>query len=501
MEGIPDPGILAEPCDLLAYHHADLVEPLRRIAELPDPGQGTFFDEYVDLRDPEGGRLTDRLVEFYDKVRPKKRKRGRDTLKLRLRKIAANALRGHYFRHPPAVLYFAKADAEEYVDKPSWMKHGAISDAVTALVEAGLVERIRGKKMPWNSETASWASSYWATDELISMAMECGVSAESIDRRIPADELVQLYAPKPRAEYDRLKGGLVQPRKGKRIWFEPTEETLEWIATLEGINAFYRQQEIALGLAPADLEGWLAKRNADPDRKGSNYRLPEMFSTDIYRVFNNGDEAHPTFDEGGRLFGGWWMHLTEDLRKAITINGKPAVELDYASCHPWMLYHQRHRTVEGDLYILPEITKYEAEKGEEIGAYRPCVKWLTQVLINGRGRLEAVERPKGVVFPTGISNTELAGFIEARHQQISDAFGTGAGLGLMRTESDIALEIVTTAMTEGWTALSVHDSFITTTDQRDRLKALMIDVYTRQVGMEPMIKECGQGEIGREISQ
>ncbi|HNN55746.1 MAG TPA: hypothetical protein PKG84_05355, partial [Novosphingobium sp.] len=54
------------------------------------PGRGTFFDEHIDVRDPEGGQLVERLIEAFDTVRPKKRKRHRELLKLRLRKIAAN---------------------------------------------------------------------------------------------------------------------------------------------------------------------------------------------------------------------------------------------------------------------------------------------------------------------------------------------------------------------------------------------------------------------------
>ena len=79
----------------------------------PDPGSGTFFDEYVDLRDPEGTILTKLIMEYYDKVRPTKRKRHRKTLEFRIRRLAANALRAYYFRDCPAVLFIAKADAEQ----------------------------------------------------------------------------------------------------------------------------------------------------------------------------------------------------------------------------------------------------------------------------------------------------------------------------------------------------------------------------------------------------
>jgi hypothetical protein len=452
------------------------------------PGRGSFFDEYVDLNDPEGSALTDRLVECYDLVRSKQRMRGRDNLRLRIRRVAANALRGHFFRKPPSILYFRGAAALQYEDKPSWMRHGALGDIVDALADADLLHRINGRKMPWYSSNKSWTSSFWADDALVRAATECGVTPESIHRRLPSDALVQLYAPKPKAGFDSIGRDVIRPRKGKRISFEPTAETEGWTATLEAINTFYRQQEIAIGRTQAELDLWLAKRNADPERKGAAYRLPELFSTDIRRVFNNGVGENPGFNDGGRLFGGWWMHVPESLRQSIIINSSPTIELDYANCHPRMLYHQKGLVADGDLYEMPEIAAYEKKIGVPPDTYRPYIKWLMQILINGRGRPEIVKPPEWMALPVDIPFREVVTFIEARHKPISDAFGTGAGLQLMRLESDIALEIVAGAIEQGWTVLSVHDSFITTECQRDRLKTMMIDVYHGKLNQQPVIK-------------
>ena len=471
MDGNNDPGLLPQPGFGHSLAASDPVTAEDRSGAFIAPGRGTFFDEHTELPDPEGTMLTERLVEIYDRECPRTRKRGRNILRLRLRKLAANALRGHFFRKPSPVLYYRGAAIKEWEDKPRWMKYGALADVVDAFEGAGLVKGITGKKMPWNSKINSWVSSYWATDELVSLAAECGITAESIDRRVPTVDLVQLYAPKGKTEFDRITGMLIQPRKGKRIEFEPTAQTLAWTETLEAINTFYRQQGIALGLTSAELELWLADRNADPDRKGAPYRMPETFSTDIYRVFNNGNMANPTFDAGGRLFGGWWMHIPEDLRQAITINGMQTVELDYSHCHPRMLYHERGLDGDGELYALPEIEAYEAATGVAPCTYRDCIKWLVQILLNGRGRPEAVDRPDRIAFPPDIPIKRIVDFIETRHKPIADAFQTGAGLRLMRLESDFAMEIVSTAMAEGWSVLSVHDSFITTVDHRDRMKS------------------------------
>ncbi len=42
-----------------------------RPVKASSPGRGTFFDEHIDVRDPEGGQLVERLIEAFDTVRPK----------------------------------------------------------------------------------------------------------------------------------------------------------------------------------------------------------------------------------------------------------------------------------------------------------------------------------------------------------------------------------------------------------------------------------------------
>lgn len=451
-------------------------------------GRGTFFDEFVDLEEPEGSRLTERLLECYDKVRPRQRKRGRDILRLRLRRIVANAIRGHFYRSPPAVLYFRGASIAAYDEKPSWMKYGALKDVVDALSDAALIDTITGRKMPKSHRQRSWASSYWATEELISLAQECGVKEISVGRRVPTQSLVRLYGPKAEREYDRLNNDRFQPRKGKRIWFEPTAETNGWTEMLTVINDFYRQQEFSIGHSPAHVAKWLEYHNADPDRLGVPLLKPEQFGSDLYRVFNLGDAANPSFEFGGRLFGGWWQNLSEGSRKGIFINGLPVVELDYRNCFARMLYHLRGLDDEGELYAVPEIDALEAANGLEPETYRPFIKWLFQVMLNGKGRPGAAIPPDGMARPVGLSIGQTARMVKARHKPVADAFGTGAGFKLMRLESDIALEVVETATGEGWACLPIHDSFIATADKRERLRSLMIDVYFKNLGKSPLIK-------------
>lgn len=488
MDQESDPRLLP----LNAYApEANVAEPVQcasRPSAVMLPGKGTFFDEHIDLRDPEGAAFTARVIEVYDTVRPRKRKRGREALTMRVRKLLANGMRTNFYRKAPSVLYFKGAESKHYRNSPGWMRHGALGDVVDALRDAGLAATITGVLERDGTGWRSWASSYTPSNKLIDLATECGISAKSLDHRLQHTELVRLFGPKPDREFDWDTGKMSPSQKGKPISFQPTAETDEWISTLEAINTFYRQQEIGLELSADALALDLAAQNDGPEQAGAPLRIPELFKMDIYRVFNNGEVANPKFDKGGRLFGGWWMSVSEEMRRAITINGQPTVEIDYAECHPRMLYHRAGLEPDGQVYILPEIAAYEASTGSEPGTYRPYVKWLMQVLINCRGRPGSVDLPEKILVPPDLTVKQVVGFIKARHQPIVGDFETGAGLDLMRIESDIALEIVSKAMAEGWTALSVHDSFITTVDRQDRLEAMMSDAYVRRLGRKPSFK-------------
>lgn len=474
-----------------AFHQPQEVEA-DDISEVQiTPGNGTFFDENIDFKEPEGTEFTAQILTVYGKANPRQRDwKAKDLANhtMRVRKLLANAFRSLFYRDERSVLYFRGADVAAYRDKPSWMRYGSLGEVVDALAHAGLVQTIHGKKMPPYSKTKSTASSYAATNELGRIAIKTGVTRHSIEHQIPNDGLIRLVGPKPRQEFSWMTGGLTQPSKGEIIKYEPTVETQRWTATLEAINAFYRQQDIGLAPSPDKLGLWLAERNDDPERSGARYRIPELFNTDIYRVFNNGDADNPTFEMGGRLFGGWWMSISEELRKSITINRQPTVEIDYAECHPRMLYHRAGLEGDDELYTLPEIAAYEKATGVAPRTYRPYVKWLVHVLINSRGRPQLALKPDKITMPPDFSAAEIISFIEAKHAPIAKDFRTGAGLDLMLIESDIALAIISAAMADGWPVLSVHDSFITPVNQRDRLEALMNDVYMQRLGQAPVFK-------------
>lgn len=110
---------------------------------------------------------------------------------------------------------------------------------------------------------------------------------------------------------------LVQLKDTKRhlTKYNDTAETQAWRTNLRRLNELLGRTEIGAHKPPTP--------SIDLDEEYSGEK------TDLYRVFNNG-----SFEQGGRFYGGWWMHAKKHFRRTITINGQPTIEADFKGLHP-----------------------------------------------------------------------------------------------------------------------------------------------------------------------
>ena len=447
------------------------------------PTKGTFLDDTIMLRDPEGSSFVTAVVNLLDLQRQLGRKQQPVEIENERNLVAcvlANGLRCQLYRDPPVVAYQRKADGKTYIkpNKPTWLSALSLSRTTELFTDAGL---LRLHEADWKT-----SSGYAVTDKLLSLAEEHGITDQSLLRCLHREDLIRLNSPKPKPIYNRIKRTLVRG-KADRISFDPTPETNEMRDRIEAYNEFLTLQDICVNV-PAELEAtWVESLNEDETHTGMPLIRPELFRRAAYRVFNDGDVKQPRFDLGGRLAGPWWMYAPEKVRSFITINGEGTCELDYSACHPRMLYHELGLEGPNEPYDVPEVAEFEHREGFEPGCYRSGVKWVTQILINGRGRLDRVDVPKDVILPTDLPIEEFASMIERFHEPIASSFRTRAGLRLMRMESDIAVAIIGKAMEKGWVALSVHDSIICPVSHKEELVLLMINEYEERTGMKPII--------------
>jgi len=236
--------------------------------------------------------------------------------------------------------------------------------------------------------------------------------------------------------------------RGKLLPILKTKDNLRREAEMKEINAFLRNLQITCSYP------------FDPTQ------------CHLVRIFNNGG-----FEEGGRLYMGWWQSIPSRARKSIRIDGEPVVELDFAQLHPTMLYGEYASGVplKGDPYQVP-------------GLPRKVAKKLFNAMINARMKLKQ--------WPEGVDGTSLEmkvseaqRLVLERHHSIEAAFFTGAGLRLQRQDSDMMVAILLELVGQDIPALPVHDSVIVPERHKETVVEVMRRQFKDRTGLEIEVRE------------
>lgn len=428
--------------------------------------KGTWFNPAIDLRDPEGGALLEEVLAMIAAIEDRNRRRrplDEASHQTRVRKILANGFRCHHYRRPAWVAYSRRSD--DYGNGPSWLNGKAMRRTVDLLTQIGLLHGSLGE--------LGTSSTYALTRTLCAMGERAGITQYSLTARIPPECLVRLRGEQSRAD----------------VGFRDTADTRHWTRLLEAYNSFLSEQDIGSELSADEENQWVQHRNKEyREKKGHDcppLLRPERIQTDLYRKFNNG-----SFDYGGRLYGGWWITVPKELRRKITINGQPTIELDYSGCAPRMLYHERRIDYRADPYRLEPIAALEQEQGLEPDHFREAIKVMMQAQINGNPdkHPELISLPDGLSFHPHFKRSEVQRMIEECHAPIADAFRTGAGLRLQKKDGDLCLSIITALKDQGIAALPIHDSFIAPAENEDQLMEAMNLLYFEQFSLFPLVK-------------
>jgi hypothetical protein len=160
-------------------------------------------------------------------------------------------------------------------------------------------------------EVSSMAPTRWFSKKVA----EFGVQLADFGRH-ESEEVIFLTR-NTRRTAPRIRGG-DRPLHREPIDYTDTPETRRHREALRGLNAFLAGAEIAFddGREP----------RVDP------------FDRTLRRRFVILADQEERFDQGGRLFGGFWQTLSKARRRDIRINDEPVVELDYlprVTCTPY----------------------------------------------------------------------------------------------------------------------------------------------------------------------
>lgn len=206
------------------------------------------------------------------------------------------------------------------------------------------------------------------------------------------------------------------------------------------------------------------------DRHGEAYSI-HVAHTAVARIFN-GD-----FAAGGRFCGPGYQSWPKSTRRHITIDGAPTVERDYGQTHARMICAQAGLAIDArDLFDLA-------------GYDRGLVKKVFHVMLNSctlhEGLLAVANetRRKGTRKLAG----DIVEALKRRFPPLTPFLHTGAGLRLMRLESDIAESVLLNLAEHGVVGLPIHDSFLVDAKNGPLLDAAMADSWGRFVGSPAVI--------------
>jgi hypothetical protein len=303
--------------------------------------------------------------------------------------------------------------------RPTYSYH-AILPAVDQLAAAGVIEH---EKVPVGHR--GFQSRFRASAVLLAETASTGV----------------VYKP--------LEIIMVRDAEGNPVDYRDNRNTLRMRKRLQALNE-------GLGSLEIGIDGQIV-REGDRLENGGRARVQ------LQRIFHRGD-----FELGGRFYGAHWQNMED--RQRLSINGEDAIELDYVAMHVRLLYQDAGKQLVGDPYDIDGWPRRQAKIALLIAIN-------AQTTINAVRALADALRLDGVSNPFG-SAQKLVAAVKARHPDIGHAFGSDAGVRLMRRDSEIAEGVMLEMLhATGIVPLPVHDSFIVPASQKERLKVAMENAF------------------------
>ncbi|MBN8535807.1 MAG: hypothetical protein J0M15_02035 [Deltaproteobacteria bacterium] len=221
----------------------------------------------------------------------------------------------------------------------------------------------------------------------------------------------------------------------------------------------------------------LDKLDSVLQRSKFNIRTVSIEAPRFYRSFS------PDYSKHGRIYseGGSIQNWKKKFVRDLLIDDRPTVELDYSSTHTAIAYAIKGTPMPSkDVYILNTLRSIQ-----DPDLKRKLGKAFTNIILNADSRKAAAQAigkefaDQGIKYKTdlGISIPDVIAEITRRHEPIAEYFFSGAGLRLMKVESDICLEVVDRFAQLNKPIIPKHDSFIVKEEDENLLQQTMIDAW------------------------
>ena len=231
--------------------------------------------------------------------------------------------------------------------------------------------------------------------------------------------------------------------KGKLIPYKDTDLTRQ-----------YREQVCT-------INQWLS--NANITASGGDL---DARNRHLRRNFNNG-----RFDQGGRLYGGFWQGMQKkDRFSYIQVDNCPIVELDYGQMFLRLSYGMADKAApEGDLYSIPALN--------ERGATRQGIKEVINAWMFNTKPPSRLPQGTREHFDKKLHFADIREGILEYHKDVAHLFFRDTGMQLMFLESNILVTNMLALIERRITSLPIHDALLVPSMHKDVARRVMLDTF------------------------
>lgn len=308
-------------------------------------------------------------------------------------------------------------------------------------------------------------------------------AAKQVTRVWPARTLLSKFREARFSEFDiKYAGDLVVLSGGDDIDdtltadIKPPDNLAAMEAVVRDYNALLANSFIDIGSLETNktFHDYWNKEKKRPEQR--TVRVTQQ-NKNVRRVF-----YRQSWDLGGRFHGGFWQQVKSDLRKAILIDDKETIEIDFSGFHIFLAYSLEKQPAPKDPYSLPLVlTGYT--KAEQ----RAVVKSLVLSAINAADRSKAYKafrnEQQTKTKQKSLTNAQLEQLLElfiANNKPLQSYICTDAGVRLMAIDGAITAKLIEYFTNNGIVVLTIHDSYLVLMEHEQLLMDKMKQ-YTREV--------------------
>lgn len=381
-----------------------------------------------------------------------------------------------YYRDPSHYLFKVTVGTDDrYVVNPH-VTYDYLVGSVEMLIEHGYVKNKLGSHfVDVELGEYGYLSKMRATGKLASLWGRHGFTPDMIHKFRQEEVIVLKDHPIEKTIKDRCTGKDKKVKVKNTIGYTDTKETGRMREVVLAYNSQMDNTHI-------DCD---AECISKPDRTElikilTEYKKDPVISVDlsnknVYRVFNN-----KNFEQGGRYYGAWWIGCPRILRKYVTINGDPTVELDYSGIHIQLLY-----AMKGINYAKRKEDAYTLNDGIPDRALNKLILLTALNAVNEKAARDSVYdqlRKEGKLNFYKFNRkkdpiSKKIALLKAKHPDIADCIATGEGVKLQYLDSCIIEKLITYGIRSSIPILTIHDSVICQAKYADLIKDKMWQYY------------------------